>query len=236
MRREIICGDSLQILKSIKDGSVDMILTDPPYKITPHSQSGTMGGYWVNDREAVAGRLFAHIPDIPEYISEFYRVLKDGGHCYIMCNNRNLYRFLDVIHKQTKFKFVRNIIWDKKRVITGTYYMSRVEYVIFLRKGRGVPINIKRTPDIIQMCMHPAIKRKRADGRPINPTEKPVGLFSVLVANSSKRGELVLDPFCGTGTAAVAAHTLDRGYICIDIDTENTQCAKARVEAIEAPI
>lgn len=106
--------DCLVGMKEIPDGSVDLIATDPPYKIMPKGCSGTMSGYITTDKSK-KGKIFEHNDiDIEQYLPEFYRVLKADSHCYIMTNNYNICHFLDVISK-SDFHFVKCLIWDNNR-------------------------------------------------------------------------------------------------------------------------
>lgn len=115
--------DCLEGMKQIPDGSVDLVATDPPYKLTSRGSSGTMSGYWATDI-ARKGKVFEHNDiEIEEYLPEFYRILKPDAHCYIMCNNLNLPHFFEVISK-SKFNFIKllgirtqpfaaNTTWDR---------------------------------------------------------------------------------------------------------------------------
>lgn len=102
--------DCLQGMKSLLDASIDCVVTDPPYKVTQHGSSGTTGGVMATSSFR-SGKVFVHNDiDIEDYLSEFYRILKDGSHCYIMCNNRNLTHFLKVID-ESDFHFIKSLIW-----------------------------------------------------------------------------------------------------------------------------
>ena len=82
--------DCLEFMRELPNESIDLIATDPPYRLTSRGSSGTMSGYWTEDRTR-KGKIFAHNDiDIKDYIGEFYRILKADSHCYIMCNNVNL--------------------------------------------------------------------------------------------------------------------------------------------------
>ena len=112
----LIHGDCLKAIKDIADCSIDLICTDPPYKLTSRGSSGTMSGYWTSSK-AKSGKVFNHNDiEIEDYLHEFYRVLKDGTHCYIMCNHLNLPHFIEVIN-HSKFKFIKCLIWDKQSKI-----------------------------------------------------------------------------------------------------------------------
>lgn len=212
-------------VKDIPDKSIDLIVTDPPYKVTSRGCNGTMSGYWTNDK-AKKGFIFDNNDiDIADYIDEFYRVLKEDTHCYIMCNHLNLPHFLDIITK-SKFYYVKCLIWDKCNKICGRYYMNSFEYIIFLRKGKDRPINNCGTSDILRI---PNTKTKNHDGTNIHDSEKPINLMKLLIENSSDKGDLVLDAFVGSGTTALAAKQLERNYICYEIDSNYHKIAEERI-------
>lgn len=189
---KIYQGDSVSLLDSVPDKTFDLVCTDPPYRVTSRGGSGTMGGYW-RDKETMSGKIFeTNSVEVEDYLGKLYRVLKDDAHCYIMCNNKNLPHFMEEV-KKSHFHFVKMLVWDKQSKICGRYYMGQVEFIMFLRKG------------------------KDKDGL-INPTEKPVRLFEVLISNSTKKGDLVLDPFSGSGTTARACVNLERNFVGFDID------------------
>lgn len=219
----------MNLLDEIPDGVVDLVLTDPPYRTTPKGNTGNMSGYWMS-KNAMSGRIFdKNDVRIEDYLDKLYRVLKDDAHCYVMCNNRNLPHFLEVV-KESKFHFVKLLVWDKQSKICGTYYMGQVEFIMFLRKGKDKPINECGTSDLLSYPIPPN-KRKDKEGL-INPTEKPVRLFEVLIGNSTKKGDLVLDPFSGSGTTARACVNLERNFIGFDIDKRQVDFANKEVSTM----
>ena len=217
--------DCLEGMKQLPDGCIDLIATDPPYKLTQRGSSGTMSGYWTTDA-ARKGMVFEHNDiEIEQYLPEFYRILKEDAHCYIMTNNYNICHFLDVISK-SKFHFIKCLIWDKQNKICGRYYMGQYEYIIFIRKGKDKPINDCGCSDIISI---PNRKTKNGDGSNVHDSEKPVELMATLIRNSTDEGETVLDPFMGSGTTAVAAVRTKRNFIGFELDTKYHAIASDRV-------
>lgn len=225
----LIHGDCLVAMKSIPDASIDLVCTDPPYKLTSRGSSGTMGGYWTNEQTR-KGKIFENNDiDIQDYINELYRVLKDKTHCYIMCNQVNLPHFLQVI-SNSKFKYIKFLIWDKGNKICGRYYMNCFEYIIMLRKGGERTINDCGTPDILSIPNH---KTKGIDGKNIHDSEKPVALMQILIQNSSNEGDVVLDMFMGSGTTGLAAIKSNRDFIGIEVDEKYYQTAQQRIASYE---
>ena len=216
----------LEGLKELPNESIDLIVTDPPYRITSRGNCGNAGGMFKDDL-TLQGKIFNNNDiDIEDYLPEFYRVLKQDTHCYIMCNNTNLIHFLKVID-DSEFHFVKNLIWDKQNKIMGTFYMSCFEYIIMLRKGGQRPINECGTSDILTV---PNIKDKDSRGNNIHDSQKPVHLMEVLIRNSSNPSEIVLDPFAGSGSTLVAARKLNRHYIGYEIDGEYYNVITKRLE------
>lgn len=225
-------GDCLAQIKSLDDASVDLIVTDPPYKVTPKGCAGTTGGM-IAKKQNMLGMVFEHNDIEPEaYAPEFYRVLKDGSHCYVMTNHVNLINMLNSF-SNVGFHFIKSLIWKKDNKIMGRFYMSQFEYILFFRKGRGVQINNCGTSDVLEV---PNKKHKDADGKNLHDTEKPVELMEILVENSSKLGDVVMDPFMGVGSTGIACKHLDRNFIGIELDPNYFELAKSRIENATFPI
>ena len=222
----LINDDCISVMKSMSDNSIDLIVTDPPYKVTSRGSSGNAGGMLCKSINK-AGMVFEHNDTgCDKYAPEFYRILKDGSHCYVMTNHTNLIEMLNVF-TAAGFHFIKSLVWDKGNKIMGQYYMSQFEYILFFRKGKGVKINNCGTSDVLYI---PNLKTKGEDGENIHDTEKPVRLMEILIDNSSKTGETVLDPFTGGGSTGIAAINLDRDFIGIEIDEKYYNTAKSRIE------
>lgn len=215
-----------------------MIVTDPPYRVTSRGSAGNSGGMLQKDINK-KGQVFTYNNiDCAEYAPEFYRVLKDGSHCYVMTNHINLIHMLNTFTdlrtdeekekgiKPYGFHFIKSLVWDKRNKIMGQYYMSQFEYILFFRKGKGVKINNCGTSDILSV---PNIKMKGKDGKNLHDTEKPIGLMEILIGNSSKENNIVLDPFMGIGSAGIACKNLGRQFIGIEIDNHYYEIAKERI-------
>ena len=207
------------------DGSVDLIATDPPYKITSRGSSGSAGGMLLKDINK-SGNVFLYNDIKPnQYIPEFYRLLKKDAHCYIMTNHINLQEMLNVA-TNCGFHFVKCLIWDKGNKIMGRYYMSQFEYILFFRKGYDKPINNCGTSDIIKI---PNIKMNNNDeGGNLHDTEKPVALMKILIENSTFEGDLVFEPFAGIGSTILACIKSKRKYIGVEIDKNYYETIKFR--------
>ena len=223
---KLINGNCLDTLKNIPSESIDLIVTDPPYPTTSRGNAGNSGGMLQKDINK-KGKVFTYNNiNCKEYAPEFYRLLKDGSHCYVMTNHINLIDMLNTF-TDVGFHFIKSLIWNKGNKIMGQYYMSQYEYILFFRKGKGKKINNCGTSDILSI---PNKKTKDKDGKNIHDTEKPIELMEVLVNNSSQENELVLDPFMGVGSTGVACIKNNRNFIGIEIDENYFTIAKSRLE------
>ena len=170
------------------------------------------------------GKLFEHNEvDVNDYAGELYRVLKPDSHCYIMTNDSNLQNFLNVF-TDVGFHFTKLIIWDKQNKIANPYYMQQVEYILFMSKGRTKQINNCGTSNLLSISN---MANKNND----HPTEKPVELMEILIKNSSKEGDLVMDPFVGVGATALACQNLKRNFIGCEIDKKYYDTAMERLNS-----
>ena len=219
-------GDCLEVLKSMPSESIDLIVTDPPYKTTSRGNAGNSGGMLQKEINKKGQVFNFNDIDCEKYASEFYRVLKDGSHCYIMTNHINLIHILNTF-TANGFHFIKSLIWDKGNKIMGQYYMSQFEYILFFRKGKGIKINNCGTSDILSV---PNKKLKDTNGKNLHDTEKPVDLMKILIENSSVENELVLDPFMGIGSTGVACVNTNRSFIGIELDKKYFEIAKERIE------
>lgn len=213
----------LMIDKNIK---VDMIFTDPPYKLTSRGNGGSSGGMF-QKKEVNNGKVFeTNDLDISDWLPKFYQVLKENSHCYIMTNNKNITHYLDVIDKSC-FHYIKNLIWVKNNKIMGQTYMSQFEYIIMIRKGAHKRINDCGTSDVLQI---PNNKMKDENNKTIHDTEKPVELTDILISNSCNTGDIVFDPFMGIGGCGVSAKKLGRKFIGCEIDENDYNIATKRIE------
>ncbi len=218
--------DFLEYIKKINNNSIDLIVTDPPYKTTKRGNSGNAGGMCRNKLFS-KGVVFKENNIKPEeYMPEFFRILKDGSHCYVMTNHVNLQHMINTA-TEVGFKFVKCLIWNKGNKIMGQSYMNQFEYILFLRKGKHKKINNCGTSDILSV---PNKKDKDENGKNLHDTQKPVELMKILIENSSQEGEIVLDPFMGIGSTGVACINTNRNFIGIELDENYYNIAKDRIE------
>jgi len=225
--------DCLEGMKQLPDESIDLVVTDPPYKIvqggcsnkavTINACGGILNKHDGDNIELVKkGKIFNHNEiQFNEWLPEIYRVLKDNSHCYIMINGRNLAE-LQMEAEKVGFRFHNIIAWDKGNATPNKWYMQRLEFILFLRKGKAKNINNMGTTTLLQV---PNLKK----GTKQHPTEKPIDLMKILIENSSSENEIVLDPFIGVGSTALACKESNRQYIGFELDTNYYNIATKRI-------
>ena len=191
----LVEADAHQFLAALPDESVDLVVTDPPY----HFARGTT---YFRD-------WFAELPDEAwrTILSELHRVLRRDRHAYVFCDRR-IHTLLEDAARSAGFRVHPPLIWDKDRLGLGSGpWRSSYELILFLEKGRRAG-NHKTQRNIL---------RARAPVRRY-PTEKPVEVLGTLIGQASLPGELVLDPFCGSGSVGQAARALGRRALLCDVD------------------
>jgi site-specific DNA-methyltransferase (adenine-specific) len=186
---------------------VNLIVTDPPYRVI--SGGNAADGRPTGILKSNDSRIFQH-NDIAfaDYLPQLYLALRDPGHLYMMVNFFNLEAALAAT-RQAGFDIHNLLVWQKNTVTPNRWYMKNCEYVIFARKGKAMTIN-----DCGSKTVHSFTNTIDRD----HPVEKPVDLMRLYIENSSKPGDLVLDPFMGSGTTGVAAKVTGRRFLGIEID------------------
>lgn len=171
------------------------------------------------------GNLFKH-SDIKfeEWLPEVYRVLKNGSHCYLMVNSRNL-KELQTKAENVGFKFLNLLVWVKNNATPNKYYMQQCEFILLLRKGVAKNIN--------DMGMTNVFSIPNIMGNKLHPTEKPVELMRELIEQSTNEGDIVLEPFMGSGSTIIACKQVNRNYVGIEIDEQYFKVAQYRLSKIQ---
>lgn len=219
---QLMRGDCLELMKAIPAGSVDLVVTDPPYRLVSGGCTNRTKKDGIFCRENVSsGKLFQH-NDLPfsAWLPAVYRVLKPGTHCYIFINGRNLFGLQEAAEK-AGFQFQNLLAWRKQNKTASRYYMKQLEFILLLRKGKARTIHNRGTSNCLDV--------PNIIGTKNHPTEKPVELMQILVENSSQPGETVLDPFMGTGATGVACVATGRKFIGMELDRDYFEIASRRM-------
>lgn len=206
----LIQDDACEILKRLKTESFHCIVTDPPYKVISGGTGGKnspSGMLSKND-----GKIFTHNNiHFSDYMSELYRVLKPDSHAYFFTNFLNLQELMEEVQK-VGFKIHNLLVWEKNNTTPNRWYMKNCEYILFCRKGKAKAINEKGSQTV-----H---KFDNIIGDKIHETEKPLDILRMYIRNSTNVGDMILDPFGGSGSTLMAA--LLEGRRCTSIEIDNT--------------
>ena len=223
MQVNLYNDDCLKVMQSIPDNSVDCVVTDCPYHIVSGGCTNVKNkpGTTFYQSNAKSGKLFDNNDiEFEKWLPDVYRVLKDNSHCYIMINGRNL-KDLQTQAEKVGFVFQQLLVWNKGNATPNRYYLNACEFILMLRKGGAKNINNMGTKNILSI---PNIK-----GGKSHPTEKPVDLMSIMIENSTNLGEVVLDPFMGSGATGVACVNTNRKFIGIELDENYFNVAQERI-------
>ena len=250
-------GDCFERLATLSDKSVDLILTDPPYghRNKDGDLLSALPAALPNHtaKMAALGRktVFDSVPIdndgeeandlVRRLFAEAARVLKPSGCCCCCCccggggPDPSFARWS--LWMDEVMDFVQMVIWDKGRGGLGWHYRRCYEVVLVAKpKGGKMPWydksgslwNVIRPGDHGIRPMSPPTRK--------HPTQKPVSLFELFVRLHTKPGDLVVDPFCGSGSSGVAAKKLGRRWIGCDTDERWVKLARERLAATTPPL
>jgi site-specific DNA-methyltransferase (adenine-specific) len=220
VRFELAQVDAVEWLRSLPPASADLLITDPAYEsLEKHRAIGTTTR--LKHSNASSNDWFTIFPNarFPEFFEAAHRVLKKNAHLYVFCDPETMF-IAKPIGESCGFKFWKPLIWDKRTIGMGYHYRARYETILFFEKGKR-RLNNLGVADIIEA---PRVRNGY-------PTEKPVEVGEVLVRQSSAPGDVVLDPFMGSGAFGVAAMGLERNFAGTDTSQEAARIARSRLTA-----
>lgn len=215
-------ADCLEIMKDLQEHTIDLIVTDPPYQIYT-----TGGGIYLQEDKKYVKELNAISDGFSEEVLDQMCRLMKKINIYLFCSQKQIIPLLDYF--VTKQGCNYNIIgWHKTNPVPacGNKYLTDTEYILFFRE-RGVKVygDYKTKKTWYATTLNVADKKKYN-----HPTIKPVDILQNFIINSSKEGELVLDPFMGVGSTGVACKHLGRDFVGIEIDKTYYNTAVERIE------
>lgn len=225
---EIREGDFREVLAELEGGSVDLVLTDPPYTISRPTGFASVSKNGV-DRFAVSmdfGEWDHDTIDLVALSEEMLRILRRGGTAIVWYD---LWKISHLAEAMTRagFKMLRLLVWEKTNPVPlnmkSTYLSNSREVAVVGVKG-GKPTFKEEYHNGVYKYPIP-----RHNGHRIHPTQKPLNLFAELIEVHSNEGDLVVDPFLGSGTTAVAALEGYRRFYGGEIDSKYVKAAKERV-------
>lgn len=215
---ELAAQDAVTWLRAQPDESIDLVITDPAYEsLEKHRAIGTTTR--LTHSKSSSNNWFAVFPNarFGELFDEVHRVLRRNSHFYLYCDAETMF-IAKPEAERAGFRFWKPLVWDKKTIGMGYHYRARYEFILFFEKGKR-RLNNLGVADVIAV---PRIHRGY-------PAEKPPAVSQVLISQSSQPGDIVADPFMGSGSVGVAAATLGRRFLGTDINPEAVRVSVERL-------
>jgi DNA modification methylase len=247
---EILVGDSIEILGSMPAKSVDLIFADPPYNLQLSQDLYRPNMTKVEGVDAAWDRFesFAAYDEFTRrWLTECRRVLKDHGTIWVIGSYHNIYR-VGAIMQDLGFWFLNDIAWIKSNPtpnFRGVRFTNAHETLLWAQRKKGAKYTfnhhaMKALNEDLQMRSDWTIpvcsgkERLRVQGVKVHPTQKPEALLYRVILSSSNPGDIVLDPFFGTGTTGAVAKRLQRQWIGIEQDRHYAELARERIASVDA--
>ncbi|WOI53754.1 site-specific DNA-methyltransferase [Parvularcula sp. LCG005] len=246
----IINGECIEAMRQLPDACVDLVFADPPYNLqlggdlTRPDQSAVDG---VTDAWDQFESFAAYDAFCRDWLAEARRVLKPNGALWVIGSYHNIFR-LGAAVQDLGFWIQNDVIWVKSNPMPnfrGTRFANAHETLIWAGRSQKSRLtfnyhSLKAGNDDIQLRSDWTFplctggERLKTDGRKTHPTQKPEALLHRVLAATSKPGDVILDPFFGTGTTGAVAKKMGRHYIGIERDQAYVKAATERLAAITA--
>ena len=246
-KNKILLGDSLKIMKKIPSKSVDLIFADPPYNLqlkdTLYRPDQTTVEAVTQDWDKF--NTYKEYDNFTEqWLKESKRILKKGGALWVIGSYHNILRVGTSIQNHG-FWILNDIIWHKTNPMTnfrGTRFTNAHETLLWCTTSREAKYtfnyqNLKELNDGKQMRSDWYIpicsgkeRLRGINNQRSHPTQKPEALMYRIILSSTNKGDIILDPFLGSGTTAVVSKKLQRNFIGIEQDKQYVSLAKKRLK------
>ena len=251
-RNRIIIGDTIEELQKLPPQSVDMVFADPPYNLQLAGELHRPNNSRVDGVEEGWDKFsdFAEYDGFTrDWLTAAHRVLKDDGTLWVIGSYHNIFR-VGTILQDVGFWILNDVIWRKTNPMPnfrGKRFNNAHETMSWCTKGqehKRYTINydaMKSLNDDIQMRSDWLLplcsggERIKRDGRKAHPTQKPEALLYRVLLASTEVGDLVLDPFFGSGTTGAVAKKLGRDWLGIERETDYAKIAAERIAALGEP-
>ena len=215
---ELSLADAVTWLRDRPSESVDLLITDPAYEsLEKHRAVGTTTR--LKHSKSSSNDWFKVFPNarFGELFDEVFRVLRRDTHFYLFCDAETMF-IAKPEAERAGFRFWKPLVWDKRTIGMGYHYRARYEFILFFEKGKR-RLNDLGIADVISV---PRIHRGY-------PAEKPVAVSEILINQSSQPGDIVADPFMGSGSVGVAAARLGRRFLGTDLNPEAVRLSAERL-------
>jgi modification methylase len=246
---QILDGDCIEVLKSLPENSVDLIFADPPYNLQLRNdlyRPNMTKVDAVNDEWDQFGGFDEYDTFTREWLSACRRVLKDTGTLWVIGSYHNIYRVGSIL-QDLGFWILNDIVLVKFNPMPnfrGVRFTNAHETLIWAQKKPGAKYtfnhqSMKALNDDLQMRSDwylPIVtgsQRLKVNGKKAHSTQKPEALLYRVIMASSNPGDVVLDPFFGTGTTGAVAKKLGRRWIGIERDRKYITLARRRIDSVQ---
>ena len=245
-RNVILNGDCIEQLATLPDGCVDVVFADPPYnlqlagELTRPNNSRVDG---VDDDWDKFDDLRSYDEFTRAWLTEAHRALSDNGTIWVIGSYHNIFR-VGTILQDLGFWILNDVVWRKSNPMPnfrGRRFTNAHETMIWASKSQSSKYTfnyeaMKALNDDLQMrsdwllpICNGGERLKNEDGKKAHPTQKPEALLHRVVLASTKVGDLILDPFFGSGTTGAVAKQLGRDFIGIERDPDYIELATRRI-------
>ncbi len=246
----IILGDCIQKLKEFPDQSVDLIFADPPYFMQTEGELLRFEGTVFNGVDDEWDKFDDYIQYdnfMYSVLKECRRVLKDDGTIWVIGAFQNIYR-IGYILQNLGFWILNDVVWNKKNPVPnfkGTRFTNANEIMLWCSKSKDTKFTFnyhtmkklnggKQMRSVWDISLCNGSERLKDDcGNKLHNTQKPEELLYRVILSSSKVGDLVLDPFMGSGTTAAVAKRLGRNYVGIEREKKYVDISVERLRKVE---
>jgi site-specific DNA-methyltransferase (adenine-specific) len=250
---QILPGDSAEVLAQLPEASVDLVFADPPYNLQlkqelwrpNQTHVDAVNDQWDKFEDFDHYDQFTHA-----WLSACRRVLKDTGTLWVIGSYHNIFRIGKIL-QDLNYWILNDLVWIKDNPMPnfrGVRFTNAHETLIWAQKVKGAKYvfnhhSMKALNDDLQMRsdwhlpLCTGKERLKVNGEKAHATQKPEGLLYRILLASTHPGDVVLDPFFGTGTTGAVAKKLGRHFIGIERDREYVRLAKKRIAAVKpAPV
>lgn len=231
---KIYNDDCLKQIKKIKDNSIDVILTDPPYNIAKYSTGNIKMKHRSDINNDVARWDLSEI-NPSDYLEEFKRIIKPNGNIFIFTSYNLIGKWHDVFDKE--FDTFQFFVWHKTNPVPNIFrkgFLNSCEMIICLW-NKGHKWNFSKQNEMHNFFESPICMQPERLKDPKHPTQKPVKLLEHFISISSDEGDIIYDPFIGVASTGVAALNLNRKFIGCEIDGIYYEASKKRLQHIKNP-
>lgn len=243
---KIILGDCITVMKNLPSNICDIIFADPPYNLQLPKKLYRPNNTCVKGVEEDWDKFnsFEEYDRFSkQWLEEAQRILKPNGTIWVMGSYHNIFR-LGKIMQDMNFWILNEITWAKSNPMPnfrGVRFTNAQETLIWARRkesDKGYYFNyhaMKALNDDVQMTSLWKIpicsgkERLKLNNKTLHPTQKPISLLYRVILSSTKEGDLILDPFFGTGTTGVVAKMLRRNFIGIELNSAYIEAATTRI-------